>query len=134
MHIALLLASAALLAAILRRWVDPFITAGALVFFLFSVPVLDAVAWQATLLDKCAVLFTALLTYYVARSDPAALTWRDQAILLTLTVLATNTKEAAWVCVPSAALLSLLRSGDLRRVGAPLRPAVRLFRVARHIS
>ena len=115
MHIALLLASAALLAAVLRRWVDPFITAGALVFFLFSAPVLDAAAWQATLLDKCALLFTALLTYYVARSDPAASTWRDQAILLTLTVLAINTKEAAWVCVPSAALLSLLRSGDLRR-------------------
>ena len=76
---------------------------------------LDAAAWQATLLDKCAVLFTALLTYYVARSDPAASTWRDQAILLTLTVLATNAKEAAWVCVPSAAFLSLLRSGDLRR-------------------
>lgn len=55
MHIAMILASAALLAATLRRWVDPFITAGALVFFLFSVPVLDAVAWQATLLDKCAV-------------------------------------------------------------------------------
>ena len=115
MHIALLLASAALLAAILRRWTDPFITAGALVFFLFSAPVLDAAAWQATLLDKCAVLFTALLTYYVARSDPAASTWRDQAFLLTLTVLATNAKEAAWVCVPSAAFLSLLRSGDLRR-------------------
>ena len=30
-------------------------------------------------------------------------------------MLATNAKEAAWVCVPSAALLSLLRSGDLRR-------------------
>ena len=116
MHIAMILASAALLAATLRRWVDPFITAGALVFFLFSVPVLDAVAWQATLLDKCAVLGAGVLTWYAARSDPAALTWRDQAILLVLTVLVANTKEAAWICAPSAALLALVRSGDLKRV------------------
>lgn len=116
MHIAMILASAALLAATLRRWVDPFITAGALVFFLFSVPVLDAVAWQATLLDKCAVLGAGVLTWYAARSDPVALTWRDQAILLVLTVLVANTKEAAWICAPSAALLALVRSGDLKRV------------------
>ena len=116
MHIAMILASAALLAATLRRWVDPFITAGALVFFLFSVPVLDAIAWQATLLDKCAVLGAGVLTWYAARRDPAALTWRDQAILLVLTVLVANTKEAAWICAPSAALLALVRSGDLKRV------------------
>jgi 4-amino-4-deoxy-L-arabinose transferase-like glycosyltransferase len=44
------------------------------------------------------------------------LTWRDQAILLVLTVLVANTKEAAWICAPSAALLALVRSGDLKRV------------------
>ena len=115
MHIALLLASAALLAATLRRWVDPFITAGALTLFLFSVPVLDAVAWQGTLLDKCAVLYSALLIYHVARSEPAAFTWTDQAILLVLTVITVNAKEAAWVSVPSAALLAWVRCGDLRR-------------------
>jgi hypothetical protein len=115
MHIALLLASAVLLAATLRRWVDPFITAGALVFFLFSFPVLDAAAWQATLLDKCAVLSAALLTYHVARSEPAAFTWTDQAILAVLTVIAVNAKEASWASVPSAALLGWVRSGDLSR-------------------
>jgi hypothetical protein len=73
--------------------------------------VLDAAAWQATLLDKCALLFTALLTYYVARSDPAASTWRDQAILLTLTVLAINTKESRVGLRPvgSVAVLAALR-------------------------
>jgi hypothetical protein len=113
MHIALLLASAALLAAILRRWVDPFITAGALVFFLFSVPMLDAVAWQATILDKCALLCTALLIHHVARR--AAFGWTDQIILVVLTVITVNAKEAAWVSVPSAALLAWIGCGDLRR-------------------
>jgi hypothetical protein len=110
LHIALLLGTAGLLGATLLRQSGsrhPALVAAALVFFLFSVPVLDAASWQATMLDKCAVLLVALFTWYVAR--PRLPILFDQLALLALTVLAVNAKEAAWSVVPSVMLLALVQ-------------------------
>ena len=107
MHVALLLAAAALLGLMLLRLSErrrPVLVAGTLAFFLFTVPVLDAVAWQATVLDKLAVLLAALFTWYVARPRLPVLV--DQLVLLALTILTINAKESAWAVLPSVMLLA----------------------------
>ena len=107
MHIALLLAAAALLGLTLLRLSEcrrPVLVAGTVAFFLFTVPVLDAVAWQATIHDKLAVLLAALFTWYVAR--PRLPVLLDQPVLLALTILTVNAKESAWVVLPSLMLLA----------------------------
>ena len=110
LHIALLLGAAVLLGLTLMRQSEhrhPALVAAVLVFFLFSIPVLDAIAWQATILDKCAVLLAALFTWYVARPRlPRVL---DQVVLLALTILTVNAKEAPWVVLPSVMLLALVQ-------------------------
>ena len=107
-QIALLLGAAALAGMTLLRQTGgrhPVLISAALALFLFSAPMLDAVSWQATVLDKCAALMSALFLWYVTRHRLGVLP--DQIVLTALTVLTLNTKEAAWATLPSAALLAL---------------------------
>lgn len=79
-----------------------------LVVVLFSVPILDAIAWQATLLDKTAMLMVAV-TLWIVSSVNLALpppAWRINAVLLLFFFLAYNAKESSHFLAPT--ILSLL--------------------------
>jgi hypothetical protein len=66
------------------------------VFFLFSIPVLDAIAWQATILDNARCCWPRSSPGTMARPRlPRVL---DQVVLLALTILTVNAKEAPWSC------------------------------------
>ncbi len=133
-HIALLAASGWLLALALRRLFPaaPWgLAVGAAAFFLFAEPVLDALSWQATILDKLAVFFTALGIYaasLIAVDDdgvPAIAT--ANFMLLVAVFCAYNAKEAAWPLVPAVTALIFLRcvDGAARSSPAALLDAVR---------
>jgi hypothetical protein len=123
-------ASAALLYALVLRLVRRrAIAALAGALWLFSVPVVDSISWQATINDKLAALFTLVglnvgLTFFRRRTTPLTIVVGNLA-LLAVVVLAYNSKESAWVLVPSLALLAVatLERFDwphLRRAGALL--------------
>ena len=90
--------------------------------WLFSLPVLDAVAWQATLLDKSLVFF-ALVTlnvslFFLNRLQSST----DRRLVFTLAAnvaiflpmaVAYNSKETSWVILPSLLLLSFVVLGSL---------------------
>lgn len=119
-HIGLLLAAAAFMGALLMqqtRGGHSALIATAVLFFLFSAPILDAVAWQATVLDKFSVFLSAAFIWYVARIRVApGLGWRlaDQAILLVMTIVTMNAKEAAWSIIPSLVLLAAVQHADTK--------------------
>jgi hypothetical protein len=75
--------------------------------YLVSIPTLDALSWQATLLDKTAALLTAGATLWwivaVKRSHPA---WLVNLVGLLFAIAAYNAKEAAWSLLPSLALFA----------------------------
>ena len=119
-HISLLTASGLLLAALLLRLLPRrpvLFIAGAVVFMLFSQPVMDALAWQATLLDKLSLFFCALGTYLVAqtdlhRSDQRYVIERNLVLLL-VAIAAYNSKEATFPLLPSLVILLMLRFATL---------------------
>jgi hypothetical protein len=86
------------------------IAAVAGLLWVFSVPVLDSVSWQATINDKLAALFTLMGLNIGLAFFRKAPTFRTvvfgNAALLAVVVLAYNSKESAWVLVPSLALLA----------------------------
>ena len=79
--------------------------------WLFSVPVLDSISWQATINDKLAALFTLAGLNIGLSFFRRTLTTRAIAVgnvvLLAAVALAYNSKESAWVLVPSLALLAV---------------------------
>jgi hypothetical protein len=126
-HIGMVLAAAAFLGALLA-WQTAnryaVLIATAVLFFLFSTPALDAIAWQATIQDKFAVLMIAGFTLLVARvriGRGILPTVVDQMVLLVLTILTVNTKEAAWSVVGSLALLAAAQYAETE----PLLPSIR---------
>lgn len=118
-QIAFLVATGVLLATALRRlfpeapWV---LAVGAAVFFWFTEPMLDALVWQATVLDKLAVFFTALGIWMAARLDvrrngvPSLIA--HNVLMLFVVFCAYNSKEASWPLVPSLVALLALRYFD----------------------
>lgn len=129
-HIALIAGSGAFLAATLRRLFPdaPWMLAvGAAAFFLFAEPTLDALSWQATILDKLAAFFTALGLYAASvieidRDDGASI-GAANLVMLVIVFCAYNAKEAAWSLLPSAFALLALRLVD--RDGTSLRAVAR---------
>src|SRR5436190_2254554 len=91
--------------------------------WLFSVPVLDSISWQATINDKLAAVFTLAGLNIGLSLLRRSLTPRTIAVgnvlLLVTVVLAYNSKESAWVLVPSLALLAVATRDplDWRAVG-----------------
>jgi hypothetical protein len=119
-HIGLLAASGLLLGALLLRLFPGkpvLFIAGAVLFLLSAQPVLDALSWQATLLDKLALFFCALGTYLIARVDlrRADLFYAIEInlALLLIAIAAYNSKEASFPLVPSAAILLAIRFAAL---------------------
>jgi len=118
-QIALVTASGAFLGALLRRLFPgaPWpLAAGAVAFYLFTEAMLEALSWQATLLDKLAVLFTAAALYLTSlidldKDDRATIGTVNLAMLL-LVWCAYNSKEAAWALVPSIVVLLAIRYLD----------------------
>jgi hypothetical protein len=92
-------------------WRYPVIAALAMAAVVFSEPVLSAVSWQATCLDRAAAMFTGLsLAIYLAVSR---CTVRNRIIIgntliLLLVFCAYNSKEAAWPLVPSLVVMGLV--------------------------
>lgn len=93
-----------------------FVSWSAVQFWFFSIPVFDAMTWQATIHDRLALMFAllALVVFHaVVRKDflgsKGASTIRillaNMAILVP-TMLAYNSKESAWFLGPALALLS----------------------------
>jgi hypothetical protein len=127
-QIAMVAAAAVLLYTLVLRLVGRrAIAAGGAVLWLFSVPILDSVSWQATINDKLAALFVlAGLNVGLAffRREPTLRTIVvGNCVLLVVVVLAYNSKESAWILVPSLALLALATMQRFdwrtaRRVGA----------------
>ena len=118
-HIALLGATGCLLALSLRRllpasWI---LAVGAAAFFLFTEPILNALSWQATILDKLAVFFSALAVYVVVRIDVRRADTRTVLIANVIGFLvvfgAYNSKEAAFSLLPSLIAMLALRFVDL---------------------
>jgi hypothetical protein len=124
-HIALLAAAGCLLALALRRLVPaPWVLAvGAAAFFFFTEPMLNALAWQATILDKLAVFFSALGLYIAACIDVRRADARTVGIANIVTFLvvfaAYNSKEAAFSLLASLIGLLTLRIADLDGAGSP---------------
>ena len=149
-HIGILTVSGFLLGLLLLRlfWGKPVVAiAGAVIFFFSAQPVLDALSWQATLLDKLALFFTACATYAVARLDlrrtDLLYVVAGNVGLLLLIFAAYNSKEASFGLMPSLWVLLAIRfwtsasppqtfGGVVRRttllLGAPLIYAI--FHVA----
>ncbi len=139
-HIAVLTAAGLFLALVLRRLLPRaplLVWAGALLFFLFGEPMLEGLAWQATILDKLALFFTGLGLYVAARLDPER---RDPVSLLVanaaglaIVFCAYNAKEAAFSLMPAMVALLALRALDrapaitLPAAGRALRAALTLF-------
>jgi hypothetical protein len=104
--------------------------------WLFSVPVLDAFAWQATMGDRLAALF-GLATIHVtisamraiARSATRARIVLANACVLVPTILTYNSKEISWLLLPSLGLLAFAltdrwtASAILRRASVLIAPA-----------
>lgn len=115
-HVAILVVSAALTVAILRRLFPSaplLLFAGAIIFMMFSVPVVDALSWQATILDKLSLLFTAASIYLGVTIGPSRQRMREilgiNLISLALIVCAYNSKEATFSLVPSMVSLLAVR-------------------------
>lgn len=115
-HIALLCISALLAGFVLLRLFPKrpvLFVAGAVLFMVSAQPVFDALSWQATLLDKLALLFTALGTYAIASLDVRRAGVRyalgTNIVFLLLTIAAYNSKEASFPLVPSLVLLLTVR-------------------------
>lgn len=116
-HIALLTASGLLLGAALLRLFPgkPVLFIAGSVLFMFSAqPVMDALSWQATLLDKMALFYCALGTYLAIRIDlrrsdvPYAI--GTNVVMLLIAIAAYNSKEAAFPLVPSLVVLLICKS------------------------
>jgi hypothetical protein len=92
-------------------WLPALVTA---TFFLLSIPVFDALQWQATLLDKLASLFSALALLVASRTtldDRSVLhTIRHNVGLLLLVMIAYNAKEAAFFLLPAVLGLVFIRA------------------------
>ncbi len=114
--IGFLVASDLLLYLLVRRLVaSPAFACLAALLWMFSRPVLDAASWQATHHDKAAVLFSLLalhaaLAFRAPRPGLGRIVAANLAIGA-LTMLAYNSKEAAWGLVPCL-LLSGIATGD----------------------
>ncbi|HEV2740963.1 MAG TPA: hypothetical protein VGU66_20565 [Candidatus Elarobacter sp.] len=124
-HIALLAAAGCFLALALRRLLPApwFLPVAAVAFFLFTEPMLNALSWQATILDKLAVFFSALAIYLVARIDLRRADARTVAVTNLSTFLvvfaAYNSKEAAFSLVFSLIGLLTLRFVDADGAASP---------------
>jgi hypothetical protein len=94
-----------------RSWLPSVVTAG---FFVLSVPVFDALSWQATLLDKTSALLGSLMVLLAARVSVKDVRLSKVALanlaFFLLVVLAYNAKEAALFLMPAVALLLLIRA------------------------
>jgi hypothetical protein len=113
----------ALIVRLLHRRLLAFLVA---VMWLFSLGVVDSIAWQATINDKLAVFFTLIglhvaLSFFERRNGKLGLVIAN-GVLLIVVVLAYNSKESAWVLVPSLILLAITRLErfDWRSVGRQL--------------
>lgn len=84
--------------------------------FAFSLPVIDAASWQATVLDKLAMAFCVAglhIFMTVGRlQSPRARFWTGNFLSLLIVVPAYNAKEAAWVLVPIGFLLVVAPPGS----------------------
>ena len=92
----------------------------ACLLWLFSVPVVNAAAWQATIHDKLALLLalSALSWTLYALTRPLKLRWvlYTNGLLLVLVALAYNCKESAWFLAPGlCATVILCGRGDWRK-------------------
>lgn len=77
--------------------------------FLLSIPTIDAVVWQATVLDKMAAFLTIWTLYLWVRLVDAQQSKLLVNVLMGLAViLASNSKEAAWALLPSLYILGFL--------------------------
>ena len=115
-QIALILAAGVLLALALRRLFpdSPLgLVVAAMLFPLTTSAALESLAWQATLLDKLALFFTALGIFAVSAIDLARLDRRrvliTNGLLLLVVFCAYNSKEAAFPLAPSMFGLLVLR-------------------------
>jgi hypothetical protein len=116
-QICLIAASALLLSLAVRRLFPdaPLLLVGAaMVFLLFSTPILDSLTWQATILDKLCLFFSALATYIVTRLDLVDMRARKIAAVnlgvFAIVVAAYNSKESAFALAPSLLLLVVART------------------------
>ncbi|MEL7059222.1 MAG: hypothetical protein AAGN46_04250 [Acidobacteriota bacterium] len=95
----------------------------------FSLPVLEAAAWQATIHDRFALVF-ALACLLVALGRPhgddrQAPAWRTALLATVFLILAYNSKESAFFLAPALAALALRPPRHrLRRRLASLAPAL----------
>jgi hypothetical protein len=116
-HLSMIVSTGVLAAIVVRQlsasrsWLPAVVTAA---FFLLSVPVFDALSWQATLLDKTAALLcscTLLLASLVSVGGTRLphIVVANLGFLL-LAVAAYNAKEAALFMMPAVVLLLLVRS------------------------
>lgn len=115
-QILLLVASAFGLAMLLRvlfPGAPSMLIAGAMVFFMCTESVLDALVWQATLHDKLSLFFTVLALYLVARLDLTRFGRRavitSNLAMLLVVAAAYNTKEGVLSLLPSMAGLLAVR-------------------------
>lgn len=128
-YLTILLAAYLLFWLIVRLTKAVFAAVLATTLWLFSVPVLDAFAWQATMGDRLAALF-GLATIHVAISAMRAVARRAgptrillaNACVLVPTILTYNSKEISWLLLPSLVLLAFALS-DRWTVAAILRRA-----------
>jgi hypothetical protein len=126
-QIGLLLASVVLLYALIVRLLHRRILAVLVaVMWLFSLGVVDSIAWQATINDKLAVFFTLIglhvaLSFFERKNGKLGIVVAN-VVLLVVVVLAYNSKESAWILVPSLILLAIARLErlDWRSVGREL--------------
>lgn len=116
LHLALLAIAAVLTALTLRRLSSSgswFSSVASLAFILLSVPVLDAMTWQATLLDKLSMLLTAMALCMAAiirvQNVGKVYIVVVNTIFLMLVALAYNAKEASFFLSPAVTLLVLFR-------------------------
>jgi hypothetical protein len=115
-QICLLAGSALLLSGSLRRLLSrapTLLVCAAMVFLLFGTPVMDSLTWQATILDKLCLFFSALGTFYIAGIDLRSIDLRKMAsvnlVTFVITVCAYNSKESSFALVPSLLLLVVAR-------------------------
>ena len=90
--------------------------------WLFSLPVLDSLAWQATLLDKNLIFFSlaslnvalfCLNRQNTSRTNAGLFVAGANVVILVPVILAYNSKQTAWVLVPSLFLLPLVVTRSL---------------------
>jgi hypothetical protein len=111
--IAMVIGSGLALYALLRSWRAPRpVASGAFLLWSASMPVLDTLCWQATIVDRLALLFALLGLLAFSLGRTRALSWQNIAttnILVTLPLIAAyNSKEVAWFLLPGLFVIAFL--------------------------